>query len=111
MNVIVIDSPKGRYFYFHVLPALRQSGALVQARMVSLEELKDKDQEELVLGDQVYADRSGPRFVAIDRFLTERASYSFSEEDVEELKSTLGRFLSPRPDELLSGKHDGEQER
>jgi len=90
MNIKVVDSQKGRYFYYHILPAIRNMGVDLQAELVPLEKLEEMEEQGLVLGDQVHENSFGGGFVAIDGFLHERISFSFSQDDVVNLLAELG---------------------
>lgn len=88
MNIKVVDSQKGRYFYHHILPAIRNMGVDLQAELVPLEKLEEMEEQGLVLGDQVHENSFGGGFVAIDGFLHE--SVLFSQDDVVNLLVELG---------------------
>jgi len=90
MNIKVVDSQKGRYFYYHILPAIRNMGVDLQAELVPLEKLEEMEEQGLVLGDQVHENSFGAGFVAIDGFLHESVSFSFSQDDVVNLLAELG---------------------
>jgi hypothetical protein len=92
LNLKVIDCPKGRYFYFHVLPAIRNMRVDLKAQIVPLEELKDNSEVGIICGEHAYKDLFKENFLLIDKFLHETVSYSFSEEDVENILEELKCF-------------------
>lgn len=92
MDLKIIDSPKGRYFYFHVIPAMKNMKIDLKAQIVPLEELKDRNEVGLICGEEVHKDIFKKNFLLIDKFICETISYSFSEEDLHNVLEELKCF-------------------
>jgi hypothetical protein len=92
MNIRIIDSPKGRYFYSHIIPAIRNMKIDLKAKIVPLEELKGRNEVGLVCGEGIHQGIFEKNFLLIDKFVHETISYSFSQEDLSNILEELRCF-------------------
>lgn len=95
MQLVVIDSTKGRYFYYHILPNLRSRGMEISADILPLEEVKKMDMKigkKIICGDKLSGKTFKRDFIPIDDYLIESVSFSFTENNVEELMESIKCF-------------------
>ncbi len=94
MILLIIDSPKGKFFYFHVLPIIRNMGVDMKTEIVTLDGLREKRRNgsEVICGDSSHKKLFKNNFLLIDKFIDETAPYSFSKQDIKILLEELKCF-------------------
>ena len=95
MKIRVINDSKGRYFYFHVVPILRnmEMDAYFELFELGVEEIKEG---EIVIGERKYIEDIGSNinFIEIDDFINTSVSHSFSETEINKLLEVIRALKS-----------------
>jgi len=83
MKLAILDTPAGRYFYYHFLPLVKENiEDVVLAPRELLEILKER-------GYLIASDDEGVADIYLLKFLSVNVSYSFTAEDVERFRSVI----------------------
>ena len=90
MKIRVVNDSKGRYFYYHVVPILKNMGIDAYFELFELGKEKIKEGE-IIIGERKCIENMGLNinFIEIDDFLNTSVSYSFSETETKKLVDVI----------------------
>lgn len=89
-QIFVIDTPKGRYFFYHVISFIRDKLPHLEIRLIPADELQ-LNSDAIVFADRSFRGADRKSIFAIEDFVDEDKVYSFSKEHVNSLVEVLGK--------------------